>query len=182
MKIVNIFKKYNKNKKYLTILCINTGINTFKSNQLTNILDFTEKKEKYNKMYKMLAGQRLYFFISALILFLLSVSIKTTIFALKIKKYGLTYILSEEASLNDISFSLFKIQKSTEEQTNISKNREELKSFSNTEEGRKALIKLIIMKYIFNFFLRLVIKCFMPIYFVIISIILLIFVFNLYKI
>ena len=182
MKIVNIFKKYNKNKKYLTILCINTGINTFKSNQLTNILDFAERKEKYNKMYKMLAGQRLFFFISALIIFVLFISITTAIFALKIKKYGLTYILSEEASLDDISFSLFKKQNSSVEKTNISKNREELKSFCETEEGRKALIKLIIMKYIFILFLRLIIKCFMPIYFVIISIILLIFVFNLYKI
>ena len=177
MKIINIYKKYNRHKKYLTVLCINTGFNTYKANQLTNISFFFERNENYNKMYKMLSGQRLFFFISVLIIFILSISATTTIFALKIKSKGLTYILSEETSLDDISFNPFK--KSNSSQT---KTIEELKSLANTEEGKKALKKLIIMKYLYNYLLRLLIKCFMPIYFVILSIILLINVYNLYKI
>ena len=182
MKIVKVFKRYNKNKAYITVLCINTGFNTFKANQLTNITDFYERKEKYHKMYKMLTGQRLFFFISVLVILLLSISITTTIFALKIKEKGFTYILSEESSINDLSFSLIKKANSTQTKAEAAKNMEELKTFSNTEEGKKALIKLIIMKYIFNYFIRLMIKSFMPIYFVILSIILLIFMQNLYKI
>ena len=73
MKIVKVFKRYNKNKAYITVLCINTGFNTFKANQLTNITDFYERKEKYHKMYKMLTGQRLFFFISVLVILLLSI-------------------------------------------------------------------------------------------------------------
>ena len=179
MKIVKIFKKYNKNKVFLTVLCINTGFNTFKANQLTNITKFFERKNKYNKMYKMLAGERLCFFISVLIIFLLSITITTAIFALKIKEKGLLYILSDETSIDDISFNPFKFPNST---INKNKNIKELESFSKTEEGKKAFIKLIITKYLFLYFLRLIIKCFMPIYFVILSIILLKFMHNLYKV
>ena len=182
MKIVKIFKKYNKNKPYLTVLCINTGFNTFKANHLTNITNFFERKEKYNRIYKMLTGERLFFFISVLVIFILSISVVTTIFALKIREKGYTYILSDETSIDDISFRLYKKPNSTQKKGDATKNLEELKSFSKTEEGKKALIKLIIMKYLFNYFLRIIIKSFMPIYFVIISIILLIFMFNLYKI
>ncbi len=48
MKIINIFSKIKE--QYISVLCLNTGPNTYKANQYSNILYSTERKKDI-KMY-----------------------------------------------------------------------------------------------------------------------------------
>ena len=49
MKIVKTISKLKEG--YISALCINTGPNTFKANQYSNILYLFERKIEYKKMY-----------------------------------------------------------------------------------------------------------------------------------
>ena len=56
MKIVKAISKSNNG--YISVLCINTGPNTFKANQLSNILYLLERKKEYKIEYDILGGTR----------------------------------------------------------------------------------------------------------------------------
>ena len=56
MKIVKTISKLNNG--YISVLCINTGPNTYKANQLSNILYLLERKEEYKSEYNILGGAR----------------------------------------------------------------------------------------------------------------------------
>ena len=56
MKIVKTISKLNEG--YITVLCINTGPNTYKANQYSNILYLLERKLDYRKTYEILGEGR----------------------------------------------------------------------------------------------------------------------------
>ena len=43
---------------YISVLCINTGSNTYKANQYSNILNLTERREEYKKIYNFFGEER----------------------------------------------------------------------------------------------------------------------------
>ena len=71
MKIVKIFSKFNDG--FISVLCINTGPNTFKANQYTNILYKLERKKEYNETYNFFGHRKKYIFISMILVFFLSI-------------------------------------------------------------------------------------------------------------
>jgi len=56
MKIVKTISKLNEG--YISVLCINTGSNTYKANQYSNILYLLERKLDYRKTYEILGEGR----------------------------------------------------------------------------------------------------------------------------
>ena len=56
MKIVKTISRLNEG--FITVLCINTGANTFKANQYSNILYLFERKDEYKSMYTILGQGR----------------------------------------------------------------------------------------------------------------------------
>lgn len=70
MKIVKIFSKFNNG--FISVLCINTGPNTFKANQYTNILYKLERKKEYNETYNFFGHRKKYIFIYMILVFFLS--------------------------------------------------------------------------------------------------------------
>ena len=61
---MKIMKTYsNLKREYISALCINTGPNTFKANQLSNILYYFERKKEYRDDYIFLRKDRRTFFI-----------------------------------------------------------------------------------------------------------------------
>lgn len=70
MKIINVYSKLKE--KYISVLCINTGPNTFKANQYSNILYFSERKKEYNDIYRFFGDDRKTIIIIIIILFFLS--------------------------------------------------------------------------------------------------------------
>ena len=56
MKIVKTISKLNEG--YISALCVNTGPNTYKANQYSNILYMFERKDEYKKMYEILGEGR----------------------------------------------------------------------------------------------------------------------------
>ena len=73
MKIVKTISKLNEG--YISVLCINTGPNTYKANQFSNILYLFERKKEYKKMYELFGDGRKMIFIMILIIFFLSLSL-----------------------------------------------------------------------------------------------------------
>ena len=75
MKIIKIFSKSNKG--FISVLCINIGPNTYKSNQFSNILYIFERKKEYNNVYSYFGNRKKIVFIymasSFILSFLLSV-------------------------------------------------------------------------------------------------------------
>ena len=71
MEIVNSLSKLNNG--YISALCINTGANTFKANQYSNILDLGDRKKGYHEIYEFFGGERKYVFIAIAINYLASV-------------------------------------------------------------------------------------------------------------
>ena len=187
MKIVKIIQKntYERNK-LITMLCINTGSNTYKSNQITNAINLLERKEAYKKMYALWSGQRLLFIICISAIFFLSVLIPSILILVKIKKKGLASLLVEGFLRNNI-FNPFSNPKDPNQNGGSSihdetiKKIEEMKSQINNKEVKNEIIKLLFINYFTNFVFRVIIKSYMPVYFVISSIITLIGVFRLYK-
>ena len=56
MKIIKTYSKLNEG--YISVLCINIGPNTFKANQLSNILYMLERKKAYKEMYTLFGENR----------------------------------------------------------------------------------------------------------------------------
>ena len=213
-KISNVYPKRNSidnNEKnlYVTVLCINTGPNTYKANQITNSLDLLKRKKIYQNMYKIFSGQRLILIISISIIFFITVLIPTILLILNIKKNGLLSISGKGSSSgrgkssmnqtsngpptnngergfapvsnrpvtsNEVGEGDFSPQKNQSNQSMEKMNSEYL-----PEEAKKGIIKGLLMNYLMNFFLRAIIKSYMPIYFIISSIVLLLGLYRLYK-
>ena len=73
MKIVKTFSKLKDG--FISVLCINTGANTYKANLFSNILYLLDRKNEYNDTYKLLGEDRKKFFIIMLIIFLFCISL-----------------------------------------------------------------------------------------------------------
>ena len=71
MKIKNIISKIKEN--YISVLCINTGPNTYKANQYSNILYSTERKKGFKDIYQFFGDDRKTIFIGIIILFVISI-------------------------------------------------------------------------------------------------------------
>ena len=208
-KIIKIYKKNNifgdnKQNKFITVLCINTGPNTYKANQITNVLDLLEKKEQYKKEYKIFSGQRAIFLICISTICFLVILIPTIIIIIEIKKYGFVKWFMNKMSSTDNSNSSSRGPPRTQIPTNITKNGPSPNSQINsggppnsngppmnqgmdpsqfiTEEDKKSMLKSFLINYFIYFILRAIIKSYMPVYFVISSIIILLGVYHLYKI
>ena len=72
MKIMKTFSKLKD--EYIAVLCINTGPNTYKANQYTNIAYLLERKKIYKNMREFLGNGRKYMVLIILFTFLISVS------------------------------------------------------------------------------------------------------------
>ena len=70
MKIIKTFSKLNNG--FISALCINTGPNTYKANQYSNILYFLERKKEYNEVYNFFGNRKKIIFIYMVIVFFLS--------------------------------------------------------------------------------------------------------------
>ena len=68
MEIVSSLSK--SNNEYISALCLNTGPNTFKANQYSNILDLDDRKKEYKEIYDYLGNGRKYHFISAICIYI----------------------------------------------------------------------------------------------------------------
>ena len=201
-KIIKIYRKNNildnsKQNKYITVLCLNTGPNTFRANQITNALDLLDKKEQYKNTYKIISGQRSIFLISVSIIFFFTVLVPTIIIVIQIKKYGFYTWFTNKMSTIDLSNS--KMGNPTNGQTrgppsniqinggpasnNQTKN-EGMASFQSKmpEAVKKQMKKGFLMSYFLNYLLRAIIKSYMPVYFVVYTVIILLTVYRLYKI
>ena len=66
MKIIKIFSKLKEG--YISVLCINTGANTYKANLYSNIL-YSEMKKGYQNIYRFFGDDRKTIFILIIILF-----------------------------------------------------------------------------------------------------------------
>ena len=71
---MKIVKSYSKLKEgYISVLCINIGANTYKSNLFSNILYFFERKEKYKEMTKLFGEERKNFLYLMIFIFFSSI-------------------------------------------------------------------------------------------------------------
>ena len=70
MEIINSFSKTSKG--YISALCINTGPNTFKANQYSNILDLSDRKKEYKEVYEYFGNERKYVYISIIFVYIFS--------------------------------------------------------------------------------------------------------------
>ena len=69
MKIVKTISRFNEG--CISALCINTGPNTYKANQYSNILYLFERKEEYKNTYEMFGqGRKIMVFVSIIIMVL----------------------------------------------------------------------------------------------------------------
>ena len=189
MKIIHVYKRNNllnsNKKKYITFLCINTGQNTYKANQISNALDLLERKEKYKNMYRFLANKRLLYLIGVTILFVITITIGIISSIIKGKKHGITSILP---SSNNSNMSMGSA--SGGPPTNLQEGgippQGETKTGGMGSQGipdkvKKILIRVFIINFIRNFFLRAVIKSYIPLYFIAACIALLVEIYRLYK-
>ena len=70
---MKITKTYSNIKQdYISVLCINTGPNTFKANQLSNILYYFERQKEYKDDYLLCKQDRKIFFIIILVVLVVS--------------------------------------------------------------------------------------------------------------
>ena len=82
MKIIKIFSKIKE--QYISALCINTGPNTYKANQYSNILYSTERKKGYKDVYQFIGDDRKVIIIAIFVLFFTSIILGIAyMFALK---------------------------------------------------------------------------------------------------
>ena len=70
MEIVNTFSKTNNG--LISALCINTGANTFKANQYSNILDLSDRKKEYKEMYEYFGEGRKFIFVAIIAIYIAS--------------------------------------------------------------------------------------------------------------
>jgi cation-transporting ATPase 13A3/4/5 len=71
MKIIKTFSKSNNG--YISVLCINTGPNTYKANQYSNVLYFLERKKEYREMYELFGEKRKNMVICIIAIFFISI-------------------------------------------------------------------------------------------------------------
>ena len=71
MKIVKTYS--NLKEQCISVLCINTGPNTYKANQYSNITYLLERKENYKKVYALMGEGRKTTFIFMVIIFFFSI-------------------------------------------------------------------------------------------------------------
>ena len=97
MKIVKTYS--NLKEQYISALCINTGPNTYKANQYSNILYLLERKVEYKKVYTLMGEGRKTTFIFMAIIFFFSIFL------------GLFYMynVDKEFNIEVIKKLLFKI-------------------------------------------------------------------------
>ena len=67
-KILNSFSKLENNS--ILLLCINTGFNTYKANQLINITYLFKRNKQYSEIYSIFCGKKNKLFLHCLILFI----------------------------------------------------------------------------------------------------------------
>ena len=70
MKIIKTFSRLNN--RFISALCINTGPNTYKANQYSNILYYLERKKEYNLVYHFFGNRKKIILIYMIIVFILS--------------------------------------------------------------------------------------------------------------
>ena len=58
--------------EYISALCINTGANTFKANQYSNILDLSDRKKEYKDVYDYFGEGRYFVFLAIACIYLCS--------------------------------------------------------------------------------------------------------------
>ena len=197
-KIIKIYKKKNnfennRQNKFITVLCINTGPNTYKANQITNVLDLLEKKEQYKNAYKVVSGKRTIFLICISTICILDILIPTILIIIQIKKYGFVKWFMNKTSSIDNSSSTRGGSPSTEQKDGKPPFAQmdgggkpmnqslEISQFIS-DEAKRQMIKDFLKNYFLYFVLRAIIKSYMPVYFVVSSIIVLLGVYRLYKI
>ena len=88
MKIVKTISKLSGG--YISVLCINTGPNTYKANQYSDILYFSEKNKNFSKDYNFFGGDRKNIFIIGIIIFFLSIGL------------GMIYIVLFHLKMSDV--------------------------------------------------------------------------------
>ena len=71
MKIIKTSSK--SNNEYISVLCINTGPNTYKANQYSNVLYFLERKKEYREMYELFGEKRKNMLIGIFVIFFVSI-------------------------------------------------------------------------------------------------------------
>ena len=71
MKISKTFSKLKEG--FISVLCINTGANTYKANQYSNILYLSERRKDNKKIYRFFGENRKSFFIMALFIFFICI-------------------------------------------------------------------------------------------------------------
>ena len=198
-KIIKIYRKKNisdnnKQNKFITVLCINIGPNTYKANQISNALDILERKKEYKSMYKIMSGQRLIFIISISTIFFLAVLIPTLIVVVRIKKYGIEYLIgtgnnNPKNGVNPQNTGMggppsnYTIVGSPEnnEEMQIMHEMKANSTQSIPEEAKRQILKEFLINYFLNFFSRIILKSYMPIYYIISSFIFLLESYRLYK-
>ena len=93
MKIIKAFSKLNNG--FISALCLNTGSNTYKANQYSNILYFLERNKKYNNAYNFFGSRKIAIFTYMILVFILSIL------------FGCFYLFRFKLTLNKAKFSLF---------------------------------------------------------------------------
>ena len=73
MKIIKTFSKIKGG--YISVLCINTGPNTYKANQYSNILYLSERKRSFKEIYTFFGDDRKIIFIGIIFLFFVSIGL-----------------------------------------------------------------------------------------------------------
>ena len=86
MKIVKTISRFNEG--YISVLCINTGPNTYKANQYSNILYLFERKEEYRNTYEIFGQGRKIMVLVTIIIMVLTISL------------GFAYFFSLNVNLN----------------------------------------------------------------------------------
>ena len=71
MKIIKTFSRSNNG--YISVLCINTGPNTYKANQYSNVLYFLERKKEYREMYELFGEKRKTMVLIIIAIFIISI-------------------------------------------------------------------------------------------------------------
>ena len=191
MKIINVYKRNNilsnNQKKYITFLCINTGQNTYKANQISNALDILERKKKYGDMYKLFSSKRLIYLISITIIFAVTILVPIIYIIVEVKKNGILFLSTKNNMNNASSNNPFSSsgppnpKEGGPPPNDGTMEMGPMKPPSLPKEVKKEIIKGFIINFIMNFFLRAIIKSYMPLYFVVSSIIILIGIYRLYK-
>ena len=87
MKIVKTISKLNNG--FISVLCINTGANTYKANQYSNILNLSERKKEHKNLYEFFGKERKEIIIVEICIFFLSLLLGVCfifIFQMKVTK------------------------------------------------------------------------------------------------